>query len=65
MKLFVDKFSELKKCSEPLFKTPKSVQEAIEIMKISENGIFQVAPERYSKTYRNRRRTGRFFQQIL
>ena len=52
MKLFVDKFSELKKCSEPLFKTPKSVQEAIEIMKISENGIFQVAPERYSKTYR-------------
>lgn len=52
MSLFKDKFSELKKCSEPLYKTPKSVQEAVEIMKISENGIFQVGPNKYSKTYR-------------
>ena len=52
MILFKDKFSELKKCSEPLYKTPKSVQEAVEIMKVSENGIFQVGPNRYSKTYR-------------
>ena len=52
MGLFKDNFTLLKQASEPLYKTPKSVQQTIEIMKISECGIFEVAVGRYSKTYR-------------
>lgn len=52
MGLFTDGFKELKKAGEPLYKTPKSIQEAIEIMKVAENGIFEVARNRYSKCYR-------------
>lgn len=52
MGLFADGFRELKKASEPLYKTPKSIQETIEIMKVAENGIFEVARNRYSKCYR-------------
>ena len=52
MGLFKDNFTLLKKASEPLYKTPKSVQQTIEIMKISECGIFEVTVGRYSKTYR-------------
>lgn len=50
--LFIDGFKELKKASEPLYKTPKSIQETIEIMKVAENGIFEVAKNRFSKCYR-------------
>ncbi len=50
--LFTDEFRELKKASEPLFKAPKSIQETIEIMAVAENGIFEVARNRYSKCYR-------------
>ena len=52
MGLFTDGFRELKKASEPLYRTPVSIQETIEIMKIAENGIFEVAKNRYSKCYR-------------
>ena len=52
MKLFTDGFKELKKADEPLYKTPKSIQETIEILKISENGIFEIAKNRFSKCYR-------------
>ncbi len=52
MGLFTDGFAELKKASEPLYKTPKSIQETIEVMKIAENGIFEVAKNRFSKCYR-------------
>ena len=45
MGLFTDGFKLLKKASEPLYKTPKSIQETIEIMAVAENGIF----ERYCK----------------
>ena len=45
MGLFTDGFKLLKKESEPLYKTPKSIQETIEIMAVAENGIF----ERYCK----------------
>ena len=41
MNIFKDRFSEIKKASEPLYKSPKSVQETIEIQKISESGIFE------------------------
>ncbi len=51
MGLFTDSFKELKKASEPLYKTPKSIQETIEIMKVAENGIFEVAKNRFSKCY--------------
>jgi type IV secretory pathway VirB4 component len=50
--LFADGFKELKKASEPLYKTPKSIQQTIEIMKVAENGIFEVARNRFSKCYR-------------
>lgn len=52
MGLFADGFKELKKASEPLYKAPKSIQQTIEIMKVAENGIFEVAKNRYSKCYR-------------
>lgn len=52
MGLFADGFKELKKASEPLYKTPKSIQQTIEIMKVAENGIFEVAKNRFSKCYR-------------
>ena len=43
MGLFTDGFKLLKKASEPLYKTPKSIQETIEIMAVAENGIFEEA----------------------
>ena len=52
MVLFTDEFKELKKASEPLYKSPKSIQETNEIMAVAENGIFEVAKNRYSKCYR-------------
>ena len=52
MALFSDGFKELKKASEPLYKTPKSIQETIEIMAVAENGIFEVSKNHYSKCYR-------------
>ena len=52
MGLFTDGFKVLKKASEPLYKAPKSIQETIEIMAVAENGIFEVARNRYSKCYR-------------
>lgn len=52
MGLFADGFKELKKASEPLYKTPKSIQETIEIIKVAENGIFEVARNHFSKCYR-------------
>ncbi|MBQ2981164.1 MAG: DUF87 domain-containing protein [Lachnospiraceae bacterium] len=52
MGLFTDGFKELKKASESLYKAPKSIQETIEIMKVAENGIFEVAKNRFSKCYR-------------
>jgi len=52
MGLFSDGFKELKKSSEPLYKIPKSIQETIEIMSVAEKGIFEVAKNRYSKSYR-------------
>ena len=52
MGLFADGFRELKKAGEPLYKTPKSIQQTIEILKVAENGIFEVARNRFSKCYR-------------
>ena len=52
MGLFSDGFTELKRASVPLYKTPKSIQETIEILKVSENGIFEVAKNKFSKCYR-------------
>lgn len=46
-----DKLALLKKASEPLYRTPQSVQETIEIMKIAQNGIFEVRENHFSKTY--------------
>lgn len=51
MGLFTDGFKELKKADEPLYKSPKSIQQTIEIMAVAENGIFEVAKNRYSKCY--------------
>ena len=37
MGIFKDGFKELKKASEPLYRSPKSIQETIEIMAVAEN----------------------------
>ncbi len=50
--LLKDGFKELKKASEPLYRTPKSIQETIELLAVAEKGIFEVAKNRYSKSYR-------------
>lgn len=52
MGLFKDEFKQIKKASEPLYRTPRSIQETIEIISVAENGIFEVAKNRYSKSYR-------------
>ena len=36
MGLFTDGFKELKKAGEPLYKSPKSIQQTIEIMAVAE-----------------------------
>lgn len=51
MQLFQEKFSIYKKAGEPLYKTPKSIKQCIELLKIAENGIFEVAKNRYTKCY--------------
>ena len=51
MGLFADGFKELKKASEPLYKTPKSIQETIEIIEVAEKIIFYLARNKYSKYY--------------
>ena len=52
MRLFTDSFQQLKQASVPLYRTPKSIQETIEILKVAENGIFEVRKGYYSKSYR-------------
>lgn len=52
MSLFSDEMKTLKKADEPLCKSPKSLQDTIDILAIAENGIFEVAKNRYSKSYR-------------
>ena len=52
MGLFKDGFTQLKRASEPLYKSPKSVQQTIEIKAISKSGIFEVSRNKYSKCYR-------------
>lgn len=52
MRIFTDGFQELKRANEPLYKSPKSLQQTIEIMAVAENGIFEIAKNRYSKCYR-------------
>ena len=51
MRLFQDGFKELKKASEPIYKSPKSLQQTIEILKVAENGIFEITKGRFSKFY--------------
>ena len=46
MGIFTDGFKELKKASEPLYKTPKSIQETIDIVSVAENGIFEIGKGR-------------------
>ena len=52
MGLFSDELGQLKKAGEPLYKAPKSIQQTIELMAVAENGIFEVAKNKYSKCYR-------------
>lgn len=57
MGIFTDGFKELKKASEPFYKTPKSIQETIDIVSVAENGIFEIGKgrngslNRFSKCY--------------
>jgi type IV secretory pathway VirB4 component len=49
--LIKDGFKELKKAGEPLYRSPRCVQETIEVTAVAENGIFEVGKGRYSKSY--------------
>lgn len=52
MGLFLrDNFRQYKKAQEPLYISPKSIQETLEIKKIAPNGMFEVAEGKYSKSY--------------
>lgn len=51
MRIFDDKFRELKRASEPRYRSPKSIQETIEIRAVSESGIFELEKFHYSKSY--------------
>ncbi len=48
MKLFSDELGQLKKAGQPLYKMPKSIQETIELLAVSEDGIFEVAKDRFA-----------------
>lgn len=52
MGIFTNRFMRLKKAEKPEYKTPKSVQEQIEISRIAKDGIFEIAKNKYSRTYR-------------
>lgn len=52
MRFFKDGFKELKSADIPLYRCPRSIQDTIEILAVSENGIFEVAKGRYSKCYK-------------
>ena len=52
MSLFSDDLKALKKADEPICKSPKSIQDTIEIIAIAGNGIFEVYKNKYSKCYR-------------
>ena len=54
MAMFKNELKNYKKPDEPLHKMPKSLQELIDIEKVAENGIFQLSPTRFSKTYKFR-----------
>ena len=47
-----DEFKKYRKAADPLYLSPQSIQQTLEIRKIAENGIFEVAKRRYSKCYR-------------
>ena len=54
MAMFKNELKGYKKPDEPLHKTPKSLQELVDIERIAENGIFQLSPNQFSKTYKFR-----------
>lgn len=51
MKLFSDELGQLKKAGQPLYKMPKSIQETIELLAVSEDGIFEVAKDRFTEGF--------------
>ncbi|HEX3075945.1 MAG TPA: hypothetical protein VHQ24_03645, partial [Lachnospiraceae bacterium] len=50
--LFQDQFKELKKADVPIYKVPKSIQQCIDVVRIAEDGIFEIPGGKYTKTYR-------------
>lgn len=51
MSIFSDHFEQLKRADRPV-KAPKYLQQTMGFIRISEDGVFEVAKGRYSKTYR-------------
>lgn len=51
MNLSFNRMDKYSRPDEPLYKTPKSVQETLEFMAFSEDGIFQLTERKWSKTY--------------
>ena len=51
MKMFSDELGQLKKAGQPLYKMPKSIQETIELLAVSEDGIFEVAKDQFTEEF--------------
>lgn len=51
MGIFSNRFSVLKKADVPYYRMPKSTQQAIELYAISDDGMFLVSRNKYSKSY--------------
>ena len=51
MKLFSDELGQLKKAGQPLYKMPKSIQETIELLAVSEDGIFEAAKDQFTEEF--------------
>lgn len=51
MSLFSDELSQLKKAGQPLKRTPKSIQDTIELVAVAEDGIFEVAKDQFTESF--------------
>ena len=47
----MNKMLKLKKADKPLHKMPKSTQQLLEIIRVSDDGIFELHNQNYSKCY--------------
>lgn len=52
LSMFENRFVQIKQADEPIYRTPKSLQDEVQVMRVAENGIFQVNKDLYSACYK-------------